>query len=462
MLSHSSLPRLSRRGFIKSSFCLAGAVPLLPGILGAAKVSTEGASTAQQLGLSELGRRQLAHLANLQLLSIEPIVVAPDGNINHVGWPISTQLSNGLAVVVYQRATGGHALAGKHAADLPPAGRYAVYSQDGKTWLPHPPFTASARLGPPDGMHCIGVVKKPDGRERVIVVTSGAPRQVLCSDDGGESWREIPAALNGLLNGAVHCGPCMINHPDFGLVAAFGQEKNGKARRNWLLRTRDAGETWQESIWRNTQPARSVEPALATWGPGHMAMVSREYVSDFATNPDGFYCYTQHVHKRAPGTKFEKVQFTTARTNIAGNAAFGQDCHDTPDLIYNPVSKRIECLQSHRRGGGEGRTGRKIETDPEKRINTLNLWSIDPDELLAGSSRWRFECTLVERADYSMNGARDGMHPGASIVDVKRGVQHIFIYAGWRRRPASVFRVSRSLDTNKLAFAWRQGPQAAS
>lgn len=444
-LSHSP----SRRDFIKASLLLAGA-PLAASLRAQTKALP---SPSEQLALTKGGKRRIDVWSRLKLASLAPIVSAPEDEINHIGWPVATQLADGTSVVIYQRARGGHIPAGTYTDAVAPAGRYAITSCDIKNWLPANPFEERARLGPPDGMHCAGVVRRADGGERVVIVSSGSPRVVYHSDDKGRTWLEAKGALANILSGAAHCGPCLASHPEFGIVAAFGQEKSKTGRRNWLVRSRDAGVTWEHQIWNNPARARSVEPALATWGAGHMVMIAREYASDYAINADGYYCYTQHVYKHTPGGAFDKVSFSTARTNITGNPAADFNCHDTADVIFNPVSKRIECIQSHRWGGGGPLTGKTIAQSEEKQMNTLNLWSIAPEELLAGSAVWRFECTLVERQGYSGNGRRDGMHPGGSIVDVARGVQHVFFYAGWRRRPCSVFRFSRALDTEKLRAA---------
>lgn len=147
----------------------------------------------------------------------------------------------------------------------------------------------------------------------------------------------------------------------------------------------------------------------------------------------------------------------------------GRSCHDTAEVKYNPVTNRIEVIQSHRLGGGLSNTGstawvghKNVRADyyREKGAQlspmieptfTLNLWSISPDELLNGSADWRFDGTLLTAQGFSAIGCRDGYHPGGSIIDIKNNKQHIFIYAGVRSGPSSIFRLSRTLDTNK----WR-------
>ena len=44
----------------------------------------------------------------------------------------------------------------------------------------------------------------------------------------------------------------------------------------------------------------------------------------------------------------------------------------------------------------------------------------------------------------------DGFHPAGAVIDPQRGVQHIFIYTGHPNGPAGVFRITRTLRTNKL------------
>lgn len=443
---------MTRRRFLRNSLCLTGASFLgcSRNVFGQQAIWDD--SLSAQMGLNERGRKVLDRLKKQGLAELMPVIASPGGEFSHLGWPVATQLGNGEVVIAFLRASGGHTLAGTFVDDPYPSGRYITRSSNLSDWLPTDHFEQAARLGAPDCLHCIGAVRATPDDQRVVLVGSGVPRLVFLSDDGGKTWRKNEKGLAGLLRTAALCGPNLINHPVFGQVAAFGQEK-APTRRNYLIRSKDAGETWQQRVWVNSREARSVEPAVATWGPGHMVMISREYNENFALSPDGYYCHTQHVYRHTEGARFEKVTFTTEHTNIAGNAASGFDCHDTADVIFNPVSGRLECLQSHRRGGGQGETGKILEKNEADRRNTLNLWSIDPTDLLEGSAEWRFDGTLLDRAGYSRRAERDGLHPGGSVVDLKRGQQHIFVYAGWRRTPTSIYRLSRSLDTDRIRHA---------
>ena len=53
---------------------------------------------------------------------------------------------------------------------------------------------------------------------------------------------------------------------------------------------------------------------------------------------------------------------------------------DTPDVAFNPVTRRLEAAVSHRKGGGPGPTG----------TMKVNLYSIAPAQLAAGSTDWAF------------------------------------------------------------------------
>ena len=137
----------------------------------------------------------------------------------------------------------------------------------------------------------------------------------------------------------------------------------------------------------------------------------------------------------------------------------GRWAHDTAGLSFNPLTGRIELIDSHRHGGGPDDSG--PAKDAQK--SSLNLWSIDPEDLLAGSAEWRFECTLLlrDRAVHHGDEFADGLHPGAPVIDVERQQQHIFVYAGKTDKIAGLFRITRTLDTPKLS-AWlnshRTGP----
>ena len=438
----------------------------------------DGASLDEQLPLSISEQVRIEIESNLGLLELDSAIPSPlpPSTINHLGWPIATVLSSGVFVMAYARQA-GHSSGDSSIF----AGRYITRSIDLENWNPPGPFPNQAgRIGNLEGeiieggaaLHAIGVSLLSNGTERVILLTSN--REVYISDDNGVSWTLLENRFDGMLTGALQIGPNLINHPAFGMMAVFSQEGPSidNDRRNYIVRSLDGGESWEERVWLNSVAARSVEPAIATWGDGHMIMIAREYYQPFASPNGRYYHYTQHVY-RHEDCSFSEVNFTTARTNIRGNAIIGQSCHDTAEVIFNPITGRIEMIQSHRLGGGPGQTGstaavgingdasdyfsshpnsenftQSIDDEP---TSSLNIWSIDPDDLLLGSADWRFDGTLLSIKGYSLTSCRDGFHPGGSIVDLQNNKHHIFIYSGARTGPCSIFKISRTLDTDE----WR-------
>jgi len=80
----------------------------------------------------------------------------------------------------------------------------------------------------------------------------------------------------------------------------------------------------------------------------------------------------------------------------------------------------------------------------------LWLWSMDPKDWEKG--HWTRECRLLARKQpEGFYSVADGYHPGGAVIDTRRGVQHIFIYSGHPNGPSGVFRITRTLDTPKLA-----------
>ena len=62
----------------------------------------------------------------------------------------------------------------------------------------------------------------------------------------------------------------------------------------------------------------------------------------------------------------------------------------------------------------------------------------------------QFECTLFAgHGDFFKYW--DGYHPAGAVIDAERAIQHIFFYSGHPNGPAGTFRLSRSLDTPRLA-----------
>lgn len=127
---------------------------------------------------------------------------------------------------------------------------------------------------------------------------------------------------------------------------------------------------------------------------------------------------------------------------------------DTTDVDFNPVTKRFEAVVTNRSGGAG-----KDEKN-EQNEQTVNLWSISKDDMYAGrADQWRFEGTLLRLKSGMLNISADDVdaaHPGGAVIDEDEGVQHIFIYCGRYSTPAGIYRITRTLDTDKLREAMSQ------
>jgi hypothetical protein len=432
---------------------------------------------------------RLARLTAGGLMELVPVVV-PDTSLKykHLGWPVATRDPDTGRIIVMFRHQIGHGNATVDPGDDQALlGRRIIYTDDLVTWLPANPLdnASGARIEDSRSMHALGVIK-PAGSSayRIIMAkgNGGGRREFRVSDDQAVTWtanRPIAPGYTAAITPNI--GPNLITHPVFGLIGDFGQESfydnisesdllDPERRRNFLARTRD-GENWDWLVWKNPDRQRAVEPTLATWGPGHIVRINREWSSyGYGDDPSRKYFYlTQQVYEYKEGDEFEDIKFRLACTNISGNGAAGgpvervekpgRAANDTPEVIYNPANGRIEVIQSHRWGGGGLKTGHALLEDPELQRNTLNLWSIAADELLAGGAVWRFDGTLLERYGYpatygGSKETKDGFHPGGSVVDAQRNRHHIFIYAGTRSREkgAAVYRCGRTLNTD----AWRE------
>jgi len=108
---------------------------------------------------------------------------------------------------------------------------------------------------------------------------------------------------------------------------------------------------------------------------------------------------------------------------------------DTVDIDYNPVTGRFEVVRSFR----------------ERLL--VDLWSIDPSEW--ESAEWRYEGVLFSRRlaaeGEDFYKTADGFHPAGAVMDAEKGAQHIFIYTGHPNGSAGSFRITRTLETDRLA-----------
>jgi len=384
-----------------------------------------------------------------------------DGN-DFFGWPVAAMVGDAIVVIAQRKLS--HYRKDPVRTNNASSRPFVVRSTDGgRTWGPMvgvrdlrgPGGKPALRAHGPDagGMLCIGTTRQG----AVVMKHSCHPTGgLLVSRDGGTTWVQHARAFGALKTKRTNLGPSIVEHPDFGLLMFSGQP--GGVEAIPILRSTDGGDTWTETTWQDKDTIPK-EPASLVFGDGHILLISREFNTRTGARDSQYYMLSQHLYRHRPGTAFESITFETRRTNVRGNLTAGRWAHDTAGLSFNPLTGRIELIDSHRHGGGPDDSG--PAKDAQK--SSLNLWSIDPEDLLAGSAEWRFECTLLlrDRAVHHGDEFADGLHPGAPVIDVERQQQHIFVYAGKTDKIAGLFRITRTLDTPKLS-AWlnshRTGP----
>ncbi|MFW6189801.1 MAG: hypothetical protein ACOC7T_05135 [Planctomycetota bacterium] len=404
------------------------------------------------------------------VLQIRPVVLPEGellkGNNGHFGWPVAAKTDQSVVCVFHRKpqhwGVEGHSLP----SDEHTTRAAVAFSTDGcRTWSEPAPIERFAdrpiedcRLG---FGNTIGAL--PDGS--VAVVT---PYGVFRTRDCGRTWKHLQGAFGGrqLPGPKTNNGPRLCTHPEWGALApGHAVARNNPERYSrqtteegtpwippeiWLRYSRDGGETWAEKKQDLPEFASCVEPAV-TNHDGALIVLGRCHGRQ-SFDPDARLWHYVQLVSRDGKEPFEAKLTTITATDVEGRAWHGPWTQDTVEVSFNPVSGRLEALATNRNGGGP-------PNEHAVEGMSLNLWSIDPDELLAGSADWRFDGTLVQRRGRMTDGF-DGMHPGAAVTDRQAGLQHIFCYAGFgshrfvdahRRGIAGIFRITRTLDTPTLS-----------
>lgn len=400
-----------------------------------------GVSPAELLALTPDAARRVEQAGQRGLMEIAPVNLpaADAGDCNHYGWPIAT-ITGSTIVVVHRRLPGHNPKdAGKPDASMSDA--ISLRSADGgRTWSA--PYDLRDAMKPEDRMrgglvalshrskfdkdnksragykvhmHAVGTTR--DGA--VVAVNNHG---VFRSDDAGRTWQHFSKALRDdtFLHGIVSLGPNVFDDPKLGLLVVGNWSGSAGAPgtlsdRFVALRSRDGGATWKVEDHPAGFP--QYEPA-GVFCEGRYLFVTRDQA-------------TRRSHKQmswSPGTAPDVLD-----TNLEDLRMV-----DTVDLSFNPVTRRLELVRSERY---------RME---------LWLWSLAPADWQRGP--WRRECRLLGREGNFYKTA-DGFHPAGAVIDAGRGVQHIFIYSGHPNGPAGVFRITRTLDTPRLAASLGENSQ---
>ena len=182
-----------------------------------------------------------------------------------------------------------------------------------------------------------------------------------------------------------------------------------------IYRSQDGGESWEDISLGLPDWCKQAEPN---------AIVHDGTYYIIARNQINFHLIQL---RWTPGGPIEAKD-----TNISSKLSV-----DTSDIFYNERTQRFEVVQSNRGN------------------RSVVLFSLAPKDW--DTAEWRLEGTLFQRGG-SFYSTFDGFHTGGALVEPGRGVQHIFIYSGHAGGPAGVFRITRTLNTLRLAKFLNQGP----
>ncbi len=390
------------------------------------------------LSADDADLKRLSLGASQGLIELAPVNLPtdPKGHNDHFGWPVATMLGDTLIVV--HRAMPGHNRKLSGDADADTTYSMIVRSTDsGQTWSePYDvrycmtdedrnrggsvPLSHRYKFDPdnhsPLGykLHLNAIGTTRDGAV-ILVSDHGAFR----SEDKGRTWKHLKHAFREDRHGGpfVSVGPRIIDHPEHGLLLFAhhtvyrSHRPHDIVRELAVYRSRDRGESWQKTRLVLPDWCKPAEP-------------------DVICHDDHFVAI---VRNQAPTNILAQMrfQFGDAQINDVANTNMKtRRSVDTSAICFNPVTKRYEVVQSKRED------------------MSINLFSIAPEDW--DTAKWRFEGRLFKRSG-SFYSTADGFHTGGAVFDEQRRVQHVFFYSGHPGGPAGVFRLTRTLDTPKLA-----------
>ena len=422
----------------------------------------QSALARKLMNMSQAQLRKLEEGKKKGLLELRPALLPTKENIVgkniHFGWPLATKAGDALVVIYLRRCAHYH-----HPPwDQDSSGVMMIRSVDGgRTWSKPTDLRQYARKA--DGS--LPFYSKGECITTTIdgAIVLGHETGTFRSEDQGVTWEHyshdppFSRRLSAKETTTFNC-PRLIEHPTYGLVRMCGikgiaedQSSSGyPIYRNkvHVANSLDGGRTWKEQKY-EVPLVGPAEPAMLLH-EGALIMIGRPYHKTTSSRKTWTTPYTQHWSKT--GWFPLQGKLTNMSATDRGKSGVPGKGLDTPDLSFNPVTKRLEVVTTDRMGGGV--EGRRWQVPL-----SLNLWSIDPEDLLAGSAEWRFEGCLFERQTSMPNQAlqraeekmSDGCHPAAAVIDEEEGVQHIFVYMGNPAGPAGIFHLKRTLDTDKLS-----------
>ena len=393
---------------------------------------------ARTLVISASEKERLADLEAKGILTVQPVALPAGrhlkGENQHLGWPVGIKIGETLLCAYHQnlRHHGG-AKQDSNSSDA-----VIVRSTDaGKTWSDPIDMRAFGTSDKPLVLNfgiCFGVLN-----HSVFLATKYG---LYRSDDEGKNWSLIPDALTQEQTGhdyADNFGPRMIIHPEKGLIIPVGVQRSPFID---MYNSIDEGLTWQHERVTLSDEIHPLEPT-AIYHDGRFIFLSRNHTLPFKWHRQ------LDITQRPVLMVSDTGWFPMTHQQLTNISSYRWP--DTTDVDFNPVTNRFEAVVTNRSGGAEQ------DEKNEKHEQTVNLWSLSTEDMYAGrADQWRFEGTLLRFPSGMLSiGANDvdAAHPGGAVMDRDEGVQHIFIYCGRYSTPTGIYRISRTLETDKLREA---------
>lgn len=397
--------------------------------------------------IDDAERRRLNALRAEGVLDVRPVAL-PEGEYlvgenRHLGWPVGTRVGDALLCAYHQ--TLRHHGEGPRRDEISSDTVLVRSTDGGETWSGPVDIRRFGTNSEPTVLgfgNCFAVV----GAKVFLATTYGLYRSV----DEGLTWELAEGALTERQTG-WHAsekyggfGPRLVVHPDRGLVIP--------SHVPWeplmdMYYSPDMGRTWKHERVQMSNFIHPMEPT-AMYHDGRLIFVSRNQPLPWKWHRDLEHGETQRPCMMVSETGWFPMTHC-GLTNISSHR-----WPDTTDVDFNPVTGRFEAVVTNRNGG-------VLENEcNELHEQTVNLWSLSKEELYAGrADRWRLEGVLLRLPSGQLDHTPediDAGHPGGAVIDVEAGLQHIFIYCGRYATPTGVYRISRTLDTDRLRSVMRQ------
>lgn len=355
------------------------------------------------LKISREENRILFMADSLGLFQLTEVVVPEGENFEsgtyNFGWPVATK--NGSSIVI---STQRMLLPGQM-DDNSGKGQLLIISEDGgESWATPIEVQNLQPYGYRVGSQsCIGTF---DGK--FIQKGSGT----MISENQGVNWNPYPRAFKFVTQEEYGAnGPRIHDHPDFGLIFFTGT--TGSIESGSVFRS-DDGTSWEDSYWNTvgTDQVNCPGPSALVLSDGSILML--------ASNGRNM---VQYLYEFASGDSYDDITFSVDTIESINTSL---SAYDVPDLFHNPVSGKIEM----------------VESSPA----AILIWSMDETDLMNGSTEWQSESVLL---------LRDGlasMHPAGSVVDAENQLQHLYLYMGGEFPDRNcIYQLSRTLDTEVLS-----------